>query len=783
MVKKYLDDTGLAYFFEKLKSIFLLRSEAEEDYSLVDSGSGESVAVDSDSYLESSTISGQSKAYPINLFDAPTQGWIVGTSSTYHRIDGYIDGNNKGTLFVAKVKPNTDYFVSANFYTGMNRFRVALFDDDPRGDSYTGQEFPIGHSSQAVQVNDPTTDQYATINTGSYTWLALGLSTSATATNQSAVACLKEVSSTLLPEPSFPTDIKVVDGIDLLADAEWTQGIYQTNGPIDNTNTKRIRNKTLMPIVPGLTYKLKCDFTRFKITYRVYSHPTANAANLVSSESVTVWLTDEYTFTPVEGKYLAVGMAYVGEETILPQAAKEAKPSCKATGLGIRVSGKNLVDFSPNSYTAKTRCTVVGIADHLVLTRTVASNVAYLTKDIGSPKLGFYTLSKNDTTNVIRMLTYDSNMVTINDTTKAAAHQSETIEVTENAKLLRIYIYMGTSSSGTVGDTATVENLQLEYSSTKTSYEPHYDVVTPIDLQNETLASLPDGTKDELAISSTGAMILTKRVGVFDASSITTYDKHSSIANWFFKDNAISDCDYAKGTTEACGLSNRFTAQPYSNVGNLTDGQFAFGVVADAETKRLVFKCASASTAEEFNTWIANNQTTLYYPLATPQTIDLGYIDMPQIPEGATVSIVANTTPPINISWRNNSSQEIIKKFSVDYIVEEGEDNGWHYRKWSSGVAECWGGFEHNNVAITAAWGALYESTTSFYETFPSGLFNATPDYCGFNWSPAAGSSGILSIELTQGLTNERTQAVYLARNATATVSGVLQVHARGTWR
>ncbi len=34
---------------------------------------------------------------------------------------------------------------------------------------------------------------------------------------------------------------------------------------------------------------------------------------------------------------------------------------------------------------------------------------------------------------------------------------------------------------------------------------------------------------------------------------------------------------------------------------------------------------------------------------------------------------------------------DAIKNLSVDYIAEEGTSGIWTYRKWSSGIAECWG--------------------------------------------------------------------------------------------
>ena len=44
-----------------------------------------------------------------------------------------------------------------------------------------------------------------------------------------------------------------------------------------------------------------------------------------------------------------------------------------------------------------------------------------------------------------------------------------------------------------------------------------------------------------------------------------------------------------------------------------------------------------------------------------------------------------------------------------DYVVEQGKSNNWTYRKWNSGIAECWC---RKSIAttITNAWGSLYTS-------------------------------------------------------------------------
>lgn len=45
----------------------------------------------------------------------------------------------------------------------------------------------------------------------------------------------------------------------------------------------------------------------------------------------------------------------------------------------------------------------------------------------------------------------------------------------------------------------------------------------------------------------------------------------------------------------------------------------------------------------------------------------------------------------------------------ADFIVEQGTLNGWTYRKWNSGVAECWRRIAVN-TAVSTAWGGLFVS-------------------------------------------------------------------------
>ena len=53
-----------------------------------------------------------------------------------------------------------------------------------------------------------------------------------------------------------------------------------------------------------------------------------------------------------------------------------------------------------------------------------------------------------------------------------------------------------------------------------------------------------------------------------------------------------------------------------------------------------------------------------------------------------------------------------------DYIVEEGTSGIWTYRKWASGIAECWGIYSYN-TAISSTWGNAYEGSKAGHQSYP----------------------------------------------------------------
>lgn len=45
-----------------------------------------------------------------------------------------------------------------------------------------------------------------------------------------------------------------------------------------------------------------------------------------------------------------------------------------------------------------------------------------------------------------------------------------------------------------------------------------------------------------------------------------------------------------------------------------------------------------------------------------------------------------------------------------DYVIDEGTSNGWGYRLWNSGKAECWRRLQLNTITVNTVWGNMFTS-------------------------------------------------------------------------
>lgn len=55
---------------------------------------------------------------------------------------------------------------------------------------------------------------------------------------------------------------------------------------------------------------------------------------------------------------------------------------------------------------------------------------------------------------------------------------------------------------------------------------------------------------------------------------------------------------------------------------------------------------------------------------------------------------------------------------TYDTVVEQGTTDGWTYRKWESGLAECWKILEHSTTVATS-WGGMFVGNATARQNYP----------------------------------------------------------------
>lgn len=176
-------------------------------------------------------------------------------------------------------------------------------------------------------------------------------------------------------------------------------------------------------------------------------------------------------------------------------------------------TGKNLIDIDNGNFDTL-RATIERIGSGTIVVTATASNAwpyAFIEIPISSSAIPSVTLSygvEGDNPRVViegygpdgRISYMAGNIGPIR------------YNVPSSATSLRFLFYARNTSVGSVGDTITYSNIQLENGNSPTPYEPYSGSNTPIDLDGHELAS-NDGIRDELTIASDGSVTLTKRVG------------------------------------------------------------------------------------------------------------------------------------------------------------------------------------------------------------------------------------------------------------------------------
>lgn len=129
-------------------------------------------------------------------------------------------------------------------------------------------------------------------------------------------------------------------------------------------------------------------------------------------------------------------------------------------------------------------------------------------------------------------------------------------------------------------------------------------------------------------------------------------------------------------------------------------------------------------------------------------------------------------------SWKKNVYGDEL----AAYVVEKGTSNGWTYRKWSNGIAECWYNKTISGLACSTAVGSWYRtdeiSTTSYPVTFGS-----TPNL-QTTFETFSGTGGLVwSCGTSSSTPKTKPADIYIIRmSSSASISGVVHYYAIGNY-
>ena len=212
-------------------------------------------------------------------------------------------------------------------------------------------------------------------------------------------------------------------------------------------------------------------------------------------------------------------------------------------------------------------------------------------------------------------------------------------------------------------------------------YEPYQGQIYDIDLQGNEMVEIPNSAKDELVIDKQGNVSLIKHIGkvIFDGSSdeLWNISQNTNGTNRYsiFEDFAIPD-NYSEYIVTPL-KSNYFTATTFRDIYiNGKVGISGYFNGTDNDTKRICISFNNNMSLEEFKQWLQTHNTTVYYELKEPQTINLGKLtDIITTLNGANnIFINGNIPTTISATYALDTKKYIDKKLAEisTAMIEEG---------------------------------------------------------------------------------------------------------------
>ena len=227
-------------------------------------------------------------------------------------------------------------------------------------------------------------------------------------------------------------------------------------------------------------------------------------------------------------------------------------------------------------------------------------------------------------------------------------------------------------------------------------------------------------------------------------------------------------------------------------------GIYSTGDIGESGSNDLYVQCRYKEPGGYFSDWMEMSITTTdRYYTATLKFTDLDYRKtyIFQCRAGDLVTLVTTDEVAIKsmpvFDWSENdfnfnvsvaAPSLTLDGVQLDYIVEQGTKSSWLYRKWNSGVMECWRRLQIT-TNVSNAWGGLYSSgaLSATNLTYPY-AFTETP-YLSVSLMPF-GAGGIIMAPGNSYGGATTTGTFEIARGtSTTSVQYLINYYAVGKWK
>ena len=431
------------------------------------------------------------------------------------------------------------------------------------------------------------------------------------------------------------------------------------------TATTTVMTDAIYTMRPSTTYSIGADkmTNASGFVFSVYQYSSEDGL-LAGSDSVT---------NTSKGRTITTNsqMAYVKFVVVIPSGTtvsetyhvmlnegEELKPWCKpglnsVDEISVVTTGKNLFMVKPGAGLTDEGVTYEYLGDGAFHVHGTATGTSYCAVDY---------------TGTVGYLNYvnlrGKTLTTSRDSDVVCCYFGYFVGQVGGSYKSMIDLVSGESASAVVPDDATwartvlsvasgvtvdeIVHFQLELGPAATDYETPQVTTTPIDLDGNSLRSLPDGTCDELTVDMDGSVTLTQRVGI----ELVNGDNVEVVSSGTDSQRYIVTIDGLVTSPDApdayVPFNRSMNDRLHKAVHSLSPGMSLYtSSIPRKAGAYFGIEISDLSTAKA-----RIDGAKILYPLVTPKTVTLPSVTLPELPSGESNIYTTSNVPTTSMTVR-----------------------------------------------------------------------------------------------------------------------------------